>query len=479
MFRKLNQFDLTAERNANTSRTIGRSKIPFGSHGRGKVDCWVDSPDHRGNFCFDASGHYSSTKFAPPSSRNAAAAAVAKVESNGFVVAPDGTICKAGSMGSGSHLSVRSSNSSPHLQSTTRRGSTMESDGAFDMSSEPSNSTREVSPDRCFNVGSRMASRHGSRFSSLDYGNMYRAPMLDRKIDSRSLQHHPSSRRQQSFSPQRRPTHLSREHTRSSSRSKTRSPLTWRSPRGSDNGRIHCDPDIRRESRSPLNYRTQRRFPRPRSPQRRAIPSEELSTYAPSTRSHSSPPHASRWFDNERIFQAQLREHQPGCPTERSSPARVFSQGNRFHHIDYRGRGRAKPDEPYHPIYSGRFHEYGAGYGRGSKHDSRDRRDDDGRRGRSSRYELFHPDGHLERNDEMIRARNVQPKSPGFQRRENPRAFDRSIDAVQHKDSSPRRMKGEMFHFRRGRGGKLNSDYQSFGVQDDDADDMALQRRPS
>lgn len=478
MFRKLNRFDLNAERNCNTSRSIGRSKLPFGSHDRGRVDCWVGSPDHRGTCRFDASGHYSSPKFAPPGSRNAAAAAVAKVESNGFVVAPDGTICKAGGMGSGSHLSVRSSNSSPHLQSTTGRGSTMESDGAFDLSSEPSNSTREVSPDRCFNVGSRRASRHGTRFISLDHGNIYRAPMHDRRIDSQSLQQHPSSRRQRSFSPQRRPTHLSREHTRSSSRSKTRSPHAWRSRRGSDNARINCDPDIRRESRSPLNYRTQRRLPRLRSPQRRVIPAEELSSYAPSPRSRSSPPHTSRWFDNERIFQVQLREHQPGCSTGRSSADRVFSQGNRLHHIDYRGRGRMKPDESYQPIYSGRIHEYDAGYGRGSKHDRRDRRDDDGRQGRSNRYELFHSEGHLERNDEMIRPHNLQPKSSGFQQRESPRAFDRSIDADQRKDSSPRQMKGEMYHFRRGRGGKLNSDYQSFGVGDD-ADDMALQRRPS
>lgn len=473
MFRKPNRFNLNAARNANTSRSIGKSKLPFSSHGRGRVDCWVGSPDHRGNCGFDASRHYSSPKFAPPGTRNAAAAAVAKVESNGFVVAPDGTICKAGNMGSGSHLSVRSSNSSPHLQSTTGRGSTMESDGAFDMSSEPSNSTREVSPDRCFDVGSRRASRHGTRFISLDHGNMYRAPIIDRRINSQSLQHHPSSRRQRSFSPQRRPTHLPREHRRSPSRSKTRSPHVWRSPRGSDNGRINCDPDIRRESRSPLNYRNHRRLPRLRSPQRRS-----MSSYAHSPRSRSSPPHASRWFDNERIFQGQHREHQPGCLTRGSSPARVFSQGNRLHHFDYRGRGRMKLDEPYQPIYSGRFHDYAAGYGRGSKHDSRDRRDDDGRRERSNRYELFHSEGHLERNDEMIRARNLQPTSSGFQRRESPSAFNRSIDADQHKDSSPRRMKEEMFHFRRGRAGKLNSDYQSFGVGDD-ADDMALQRRPS
>lgn len=453
--KKVDHFDFNAERSTNASRSIGRSRLPFRSHGRGRVDCWGGSPDHRGSCRFDTSGYYSSPNFAPPGSRNAAAAAVAKVESNGFVVAPDGTIVKAGS-----HLSGRSSNSSTHLQST-RRGSTMEIDGAFDMSSEPSNSAREVSPDRCFNVGRGRASRHGSRFISLNHRNMYHAPMLDRRIDSLS------SRRQRSFSPQRRPIHLSREHTRSPSRSKTRSPHTWTSPRGRD-------PGVRRQSRSLSNFKTQRRMPRQRSPQRRVMPSEELPAYAPSSRSHSSPPppHASRWFDNERVLQGHLQEHQPRCPTgRRSSPARIFSQSNRLDHID--SRGKLKPDEYYQPIYSGRFHEY-AGYGRGSKHGSRD----NGRRGRSNRYELLHPQGRLESHVDLkcLGYGENGNRAHNLERREIPRTFDRSID-VQHKDS-PRRIKGDMFHFRRGRDGKLNTDFKSFGVRDT-TDDMSLQRRPS
>ncbi|KAH0456898.1 hypothetical protein IEQ34_014805 [Dendrobium chrysotoxum] len=475
--KKLDHFDLNAERSTNGSRSIGRNRLPFRSHGRGRVECWVGSPDHHGSCRFDTSGYYSSPNFAPTGARNAAAAAVAKVESNGFVVAPDGTIVRAGSMGSGPNLSGRSTNSSSHLQST-RRGSTMESDGAFDMSSEPSNSTREVSPDRCFNVGRGRPSRHGSRFISLGHRNMYQAPMLDRRIDSIPLQH-PSSRRQQSFSPHRRPIHFSREHTRSPSRSKTRSPHTWTSPRGRDSGRISGVHDAGRQSRSPQNFKTQRRMQRQRSPQRQGILAEELASYAPpSSRSHSSPPHASRWFDSERILQGHFREHQSRCPTGRSSPARIFSQSNRLDHID--SRGRVKPDEYYQPVYSERFHEY-AGYGWGSKHDSRD----DGSKGRSNRYELLHSEGHLERNGNMkclgygengIRAHNLHPKTSGFQRRESPMTFDRSIDA-QRKDP-PRRVKGEMIHFRRGRDVKLNPDFKSFGVQDT-TDDMALQRRPS
>ncbi|XP_020678839.1 uncharacterized protein LOC110096997 isoform X2 [Dendrobium catenatum] len=440
--KKLDHFDLNAERSTNGSRSIGRNKLPFRSHDRGRVEYWVGSPDHHGSCRFDTSGYYSSPNFAPSGARNAAAAAVAKVESNGFVVAPDGTIVRAGSMGSGPNLSSRSINSSSHLQST-RRGSTMESDGAFDMSSEPSNSTREVSPDRFFNVGRGRPSRHGSRLISLGHRNMYQGPI--------PLQP-PSSRRQQSFSPhRRRPIHFSREHTRSPSRSKTRSPHTWTSPRGRDNGRISGVHDTRRQSRSP-----QRRMPRQRSLPRQGILAEELASYSPSSRGHS------RWFDSERILQGQ-----PRCPTGRSSPARIFSQSDRFDHID--SRGRAKPDEYYQPVYSERFHEYD-GYGR-----------DDGSKGRSNRYELLHSEGHgnmkcFGYGENGIRAHSLHRKASGFQRRESTVIFDRSIDA-QRKDPH-RRIKGEMVHFRRGRDVKLNTEFNSFEVEDS-SNDMALQRRPS
>ncbi|XP_020581223.1 uncharacterized protein LOC110025227 [Phalaenopsis equestris] len=439
--KELGHFALSAERSTNASRSTGRSKPPFRSHGRGRVECWVGSPEHRGSCRFDTSGHYSSLNFAPPSSRNATAAAVAKVENNGFVVAPDGTIVKAVSMGPGSHLSGRCSNSSAHLQST-RRGSIMESDAAFDMSSEPSNSTREFSPERCFSVGRGRASRRDSKFISLGHRNMYQAPMLDRRIDPLSLPH-PSSSRQRSFSPLRRPNHLSRELTKSPTRSKTRSPHTWTPPRGRDNGRI-------------------RRIPRRRSPQHQFMHAEELSSHAPLSRSHSSPPHASRWFENERIFHDHLGEHQPRSrPPGRSPPARFFSQSNRL----------VRPDDCCQPIYSGRCYDY-TDFGRGMRHDSRN----DGRRGRSHRYESLDPEERLEGNGSRTRVHDLQPRPSVFQRRESPRRFDRSIDS-QRKDS-PRRYRGEMFHFRRGGDGKLNADYKPIGVRST-SDDMDLQRRPS
>ncbi|KAK8944856.1 hypothetical protein KSP39_PZI007661 [Platanthera zijinensis] len=473
--RKHDQIVFNAERSTDARIRLDGRSIPFHSHGRGRV--WVDPPDHHVNCRFDISGNYSSPKFPLPGSRNAAAAAVAKVESNGFVVAPDGTIVKCGSLGPGSHLSGQSSKSSTHFLST-RRGSSIDSDGDFHMLAEVSNS-RNVSPGKCFNAGRGRDSRYGSRLFSPGHANRYHSPVLDSRIDSQSLQHS-SSRRQHSFSPHRRPLHLAREHTRSPSRSRTRSPHTWTSPRGRSDPRISAIHNVKRQSRSPPNFKAQRRMPRQRSPQHRGFPAEDFSDYASVSRNYSSPSLASKWCNSERIFQDRLWEHDElRHPRERSPPpARSFSQRNRLEDMD--SRIRMKPDEYYELNYSERFQEEYCGYGRGSKHDGS--RDD--RRGKSNRYEVLHPEGHLESNGNMsclhydgdISARNLRQKSSGFQPRRSPRSFDRSIDS-QNVDS-PRRIKGGMVPFRRGRDAKSNTDLKPFNVRDT-SDDMPLQRRPS
>ncbi|KAK8934135.1 hypothetical protein KSP39_PZI014438 [Platanthera zijinensis] len=162
------------------------------SHGRSRV--WVDPQHHHVNCRFDISGNYSSPKFPLPGSRNAAAAAIANFKRNGFVVAPDETVI------------------------STRRGSSIDSDGDFHMLAEVSNS-RNVSPGKCFNAGKGRDSRYGSRLFSPYHANRYHSPILQ----------YSSSKRQHSFSPHRRPPHLACEHTRSPSRSRTRSPHTWTS----------------------------------------------------------------------------------------------------------------------------------------------------------------------------------------------------------------------------------------------------------
>ncbi|KAK8921236.1 hypothetical protein KSP39_PZI020470 [Platanthera zijinensis] len=127
------------------------------------------------------------------------------------------------------------------------------------MLAEVSNS-RNVSPGKCFNAGRGRDSRYGSRLFSLGHANRYHSPILDSRIDSQSLQHS-SSTRQHSFSPHRRPPHLARELTRSPSRSRTRSPHTWTSPRARNDRRISVIHNMKTQSRSPPNFKPQRRIP--------------------------------------------------------------------------------------------------------------------------------------------------------------------------------------------------------------------------
>ncbi|KAK8962786.1 hypothetical protein KSP40_PGU002912 [Platanthera guangdongensis] len=110
------------------------------------------------------------------------------------------------------------------------------------MLAEVSNSWN-VSPGKYFNAGRGRDSRYGSRLFSQGHANRYHSPI--------SLQHS-SSRRQHSFSPHRRPPHLARKHTRSPSRSRTRSPHTRTSPRGRIDRRISAIHNVKRQSRSTL-----------------------------------------------------------------------------------------------------------------------------------------------------------------------------------------------------------------------------------
>ncbi|KAK8952188.1 hypothetical protein KSP39_PZI004244 [Platanthera zijinensis] len=201
-------------------------------------------------------------------------------------------------------------------------------------------------------------------------------------------------------------------------------------------------------------------------------------SYARENRNYSSPSHASKWCNSERIFQDSLWEYdEPRHPRERS-PSRSFSQRNRLEDMD--SRIRMKPDEYYEPNYSKRFQEEYCGYGRGSKHDGS--RDD--QRGKNNRYEVLHPEVHLENNDNMrclhydddISAHNLRQKSSGFQPQRSPRSFDRSID-FQNVDS-PQRIKGGMVPFIHGRDAKSNMDLKPFNVRDA-CDDIIFQRRPS
>lgn len=92
-------FDTTSRfssRGTRRVRTIGRGRSMHGMHSRGRVDSWMgptngkwgSSRHHSPNYytCFNG--------FGPLGHTNPTVVAIPKVESNCFVMAPDGTIVK-------------------------------------------------------------------------------------------------------------------------------------------------------------------------------------------------------------------------------------------------------------------------------------------------------------------------------------------------------------------------------------------------
>ncbi|PKA60423.1 hypothetical protein AXF42_Ash008483 [Apostasia shenzhenica] len=465
--------NLNAERNSETYRSIGRSRPYFLSHVRdiddhqGEPMC---SPDNVGNH-YNASGFYSSSSFSHPGSRNAAAAAVAKVESNGFIVAPDGTIVKAGSSGPTPHACRHSQNSSAHVTHSSGRGPPLERDGSFSLSAGLCNQ-REASEDRYYNVGPVRATRYGSGMVSIGYRSFHGSVSEDR-VDL-PPQQNPFSRSERSFSPQRR--RLSCDQKLSPSRSRTRSPHTWATPHGRNDGRMSAVPNARRQSRSPRNFSSDISLERHRSPHQPSIPGEDLASYGPMSRSHTSPSHTARWIGGKRNMPDHLLERQHRRPIGRSAAG--LSRSQRLDEIDTHGRLKQKKFNG--SMHSGRFQDF-VGYGRGRKRDDQD----DARTGGSNTYKMLHPEKHHGNNgsmkrfpydDEYYRSHNRQPKSSALQWRESPRIFERNID-YQHVHS-PQRMNEGRSHFRYDRDGKPDSDMKSFGVRGNN-DDISLQRRSS
>ncbi|XP_008783436.2 uncharacterized protein LOC103702681 [Phoenix dactylifera] len=461
-----NGLDSKAERDTDAPRSVGRGGSSQHAQGRGRGNHWADSSNRYGPSHHDRSGCYGPPSFTHPDSRNAAAAAMAKVESSGFVVAPDGTIVRAGGVGSASRLPRRSTNAplrSTH-RSLSRRGSPIERDRECGMKRGLGHS-REC-PDRHAGTDWGQVGRYGPEVAR----ERYRRPVSDDCMDSSLSIQNSLSRRERSFSPCRGPVQLSRSCTRSPSRSRTRSPHMWTAPRGRSDG-MNGGPGSRRHSGSPPNFKTEARMERMRSPHRRPGFENHMVGHGPTSRNHASPPHSSRWVNDRKDSPDRLRDHD-------YKQCRVFSRPDRYDLPD--SPGRLKPDEYYRSMYSSRFHGF-FGFARGARHDE----SGEDRRGHGERYGMLHSvrqhdiDGnikHLPYDAKGFRAHNP-PKSSEFHQRGSPRGFDRHIES-QHEDS-PQRAKEEKSHFRYGRSGRPNASFESYGVRDRDDDSMTPQRRPS
>lgn len=440
---------LKGERDADDHGSVGRSESPLNRYSRGRGHRWVDGHNQW--------SQYGPAGFTHSSSKNAAAAAVAKVESNGFVVAPDGTLVKAGGLGPSHRVLRHSANaSSQNTYRSLGRRSPVEADRSYCMPLSYGNS-RE-SPDQHISSGRGRPHPYGSQMQRPDYRKSF--DQLDDDINSSLSVHRPLSRREHSFSPQERPPHMLRSRTGSPSRSRTRSPHNWTSSRRSENRR-HGGPSSNLLNRS-QNFKSQDRLVRVKSPQQGSGFRDHIS---PISRDHTSIPHSSRWMNGRKDL-LDFREHGYKQSSERSPPRRLFS---RNHRGDQSGSPRRLKQEEYHqPVQSGRFAEF-VGPNRSSRRDGN--RDD--RRGNVDRYEMIHS---VRQYDNGVSTRQfhydfedgfrVHPRSKvssKFEQRGNSRDFDREVEC--QLGDSARVTTEKKGHFRYARDGKHTDNDKLHGIQ--------------
>ncbi|KAK1261697.1 hypothetical protein QJS04_geneDACA000897 [Acorus gramineus] len=467
-------------RDATSCRSTGRGGPTLQRHVRGREgDHWLDSPrGHWGPNRRGSPGFYGPSSFSRSGTNDAAAAATAKLESSGFVITPDGTLVKAGAsiMGPGNRLHRHSPQGT--YRSRTRRGSPpIDSDRiSFSMRSGLGRG-REMSPDRQFSVGHGRSGRYGTRGRGGACRVRYNGPLLADDIDSSVHIHDRLSSRERSLSPNPRREHLRRSGTRSPSRSRTRSPHMWGSPRGRGSGGFSVSARVRRRSRSPENFRAEARMERMRSPHGRPGFGEHMINFMPALRNHVSLSHASRYIDDRKELPSDhFRQNGYKRSSDRSpSRMRMFSRNSRY---DSGSPGRLKPDEYYsRPMNSGRYPEF-VGVGMRHEGSEEDRRHGE-RYGMLNTTRQFGTEGDMKRfpcdEEDGFRAHHSRSKdSPEFHVRGSPRGFDRGFNG--ELGDLPRRAREEKTHFRYGRHGNQNAGFKQFDIREGDEDEAQKRR---
>ncbi|CAN6480979.1 unnamed protein product [Victoria cruziana] len=440
-------------------------------HSRGKGGDWVDST---GSY-WGPNRRRSPTRYGPGvghmGQENAAAVAAAKLHSNGFVIAPDGTIVKAGGVRNNGRIS------GPHMRGAlVRRGSPTDQEEHFGLGLPLG-----LEPVRDMNVGRGRSRGYVPRMIGLNPRERYHGPLDDRIGSSLHGDYH-VRRRERSFSPGHRrtsPLSVSRSHTRSPRRSRTRSPRLWTSPRGRSAVVNDGEQSLHAHSRSP-NFRSDARIERIRSPRRRPIFVEHLDDFVPSSRGRSSPSHASRWIDERRDVN-QFREHEFRRPAlGRNSPGRVFAQGGRRYDVLSSPR-RVKADEYFRPDRSPGLDVDG----RGRRYDiSEDERKKHGERYGSDyparAYDIDCDDRRFRYDmEEGFQGHSSRENAAEFHnRRGSPRDYSRNMER-RLGDTSRRVSSREegASHLRYGREGRSNPTFKRFGIGEGDM--APRRRRPS
>ena len=388
-------------------RTIDRS------HGRGGVSCHIQA-SNRGEQWVEKSNNSRSTQRTPPDyynygqpgPRNAAEAAVAKMESNGFVVAPDGTLVRAVDAANAGTIARRMRNTSSSYRPLTGRGSPIDKDGSCGLSRAPARA-REAPPERRCVASGNQSGQYGPEMDK-DHGT-------DGNLGSVRCS---LSNRQRRFPPHRAALNLSRAHSRSPSGSRSRSPHTWTYPRNRRKIMANGGSSIRRHSRSP-NYMTEVRIGRMTSPRRQPGFNDRVMHDSPSSRNHTYSQHDSTWVEGRNCPTVNISDHKKQC-SRRSPPPRITSRDDRFDVMDSQGQPRSRE---FHRTTQERLSYC---FERGNKHGG----NGDDKREYNARYGTVKP---YERNGVIKQFRNhtgdkphpriSAPRSPEPQRRGSPRRF--------------------------------------------------------
>lgn len=359
-------FNQTTERDGSRITSFSRNGPSIQMRDRNKGGAWAESQSQSGSFQHEAPGFYNSNAFAKHGFKNAAEAAVARVAENGLVVAPDGTVVEPDHLESTIRAPrrTRSTSSVAGRRSVSGRFSASQRDAPLASGRHSElRPLREISPSRHVPVGKARGERYGPKvFTNGHRGARYDGSNPREEFDAPLSAGQPFYQRDRSYSPHRGSFRIYACQTKSRSRSRTRSPPVWASPRKRGDSRRSGSPGFRRWSRSPPTYRSDARSDELRSPSRRSSFLDRAGDFIPST----------KWMSDRKDARDSFRQHEYRRPSGRSPPARPPS------HV----HGRPEVEEYRQPMHHGRFREF-PGVGK------RARFDRDENRGRDGRFDRF------------------------------------------------------------------------------------------
>ncbi|CAK9178770.1 unnamed protein product [Ilex paraguariensis] len=235
--------------------------------------------------------------------------------------------------------------------------------------------TRERSPDRCLTPGRGMSVKYGAQMDGAPRRRFY-GSANDCIETSLYYSHSSLGRRRRSFSPfgKKEIFHARRSNSKSPSRSRTRSPISLKSPGGRSGDGFAGSLGFKNRSRS--NCRADARMPRVRSPHHKSgFVTDHVASFVSLPRNHGSPPPNSRWSGYKRRSSV----------LDRRSPGRIGPRDNRFDLLD--PLLKPKSNEYSKSVYPRRFSEFN-GLGRGRPQYEHEGNDDDKH---EYRYGFIHP----------------------------------------------------------------------------------------